>query len=92
VARCLDDGVAPNGARGLIKACPRGFRVASFAEARIPRAIRQARAGGPIAPIAIDYNIALAERAMPERQATVDALHSLPEIGVEAPAMATRSP
>jgi hypothetical protein len=36
-------------------------------------------------PIVIDYNMSLAERAVPEWQATLDALQALPEIGVEAP-------
>jgi pimeloyl-ACP methyl ester carboxylesterase len=49
-------------------------------------AIHQARAAGqPIAPIVADYSMSLAERAVPEWQATLDALQRLPEIGVEAP-------
>jgi len=49
-------------------------------------AIHQALAAGePIAPIVIDYNMSLAERAVPEWQATLDALQALPDIGVEAP-------
>ncbi|MBV6762121.1 alpha/beta hydrolase [Rhodococcus opacus] len=49
-------------------------------------AIHRARAAGePIAPIVIDYNASLAERAVPEWQATLDALQALPEIGAEAP-------
>jgi hypothetical protein len=38
-----------------------------------------------VAPIVIDYNMSLAERAVPEWQATLDALQALPEIGVDAP-------
>ena len=49
------------------------------------RSIRPGRAGEPIAPIVIDYNISLGEREVPEWQATLDALQALPEIGVEAP-------
>jgi hypothetical protein len=49
------------------------------------RSIRPGRAREPIGPIVIDYNISLAERAVPEWRATVDALQALPEIGVEAP-------
>jgi pimeloyl-ACP methyl ester carboxylesterase len=49
-------------------------------------AIHQARAAGePIAPIVIDYSTSLAQRAVPEWQATLDALQALPEFGVEAP-------
>jgi hypothetical protein len=49
-------------------------------------ALRAARAAGePIDPFVIDYNSSLAERAVPEWQATLDALLALPEIGTEAP-------
>ena len=49
-------------------------------------AMLQARAAGePIGPIVADYNTSLAERAVPEWQATIDALQALPEIGTEAP-------
>jgi alpha-beta hydrolase superfamily lysophospholipase len=49
-------------------------------------ALLQARAAGePIGPIIIDYNTSLAERAVPEWQATLDALQALPEISTEAP-------
>ena len=49
-------------------------------------AIHQALAAGePIAPIVIEFNRSLAERAVPEWQATLDALQALPEIGVDAP-------
>src|SRR4029453_15607162 len=48
-------------------------------------ALRQARAAGePIRPIIIEYNSSLAERAVPEWQATIDALQALPEIGTDA--------
>src|SRR4051794_26149526 len=51
-----------------------------------PYAAGRAReAGEPIGPIVIEYNTALAERAVPEWQATLDALQALPEIGTEAP-------
>ncbi|MFD9563843.1 hypothetical protein [Streptomyces sp. NPDC059994] len=52
------------------------------------RGIRSGRAraaGEPIGPIVVDYNSSLAERAVPEWQATLDALQALPEIGTEAP-------
>lgn len=46
---------------------------------------RARREGKPIAPVVIDYNWSLAGRAVPEWQATLDALQALPEIGIEAP-------
>ncbi|AKK30573.1 hypothetical protein [Mycobacterium sp. EPa45] len=49
-------------------------------------AIHQARAaGGPIAPLVIEYGMSLAERAVPEWQRTLDVLQSLPDIGSDAP-------
>jgi pimeloyl-ACP methyl ester carboxylesterase len=39
----------------------------------------------PIGPIIAEYNGSLAQRAVPEWQATLDALQALPEIGPEAP-------
>jgi alpha-beta hydrolase superfamily lysophospholipase len=50
--------------------------------------LQQAMAAGDterVASISVDYGIALAERAVPEWQATLDALRQLPEIGTEAP-------
>jgi alpha-beta hydrolase superfamily lysophospholipase len=41
--------------------------------------------GDPIGPIIAEYNGSLAERAVPEWQATLDALQALPEIGADAP-------
>lgn len=41
--------------------------------------------GEPLAAIIAPFNGSLAERAVPEWQATIDALQSLPEIGAEAP-------
>jgi dienelactone hydrolase len=49
-------------------------------------ALRQARNDGrPIGPIVVEYNSSLAERAVPEWQAAIDALQTLPEIGADAP-------
>jgi dienelactone hydrolase len=49
-------------------------------------ALRRAQAAGePVGPVVADYNASLAERAVPEWQATLDALQALPEIGAEAP-------
>ena len=48
--------------------------------------LRQAMAAGePIGPVSARYGAALAERAVPEWRATLDALQQLPEIGTEAP-------
>jgi dienelactone hydrolase len=47
--------------------------------------MRARAAGEPIGPITVAYNTALTERAVPEWQATLDALQALPEIGTEAP-------
>lgn len=49
-------------------------------------ALQQAMAAGePVAPIVVRYNAHLAERAVPEWQATLDALQELPEIGDGGP-------
>jgi hypothetical protein len=49
-------------------------------------ALQNARAAGePMGPIIAEYNISLAERHVPEWQATLDALQALPDIGPEAP-------
>ncbi|MEV4238325.1 MULTISPECIES: alpha/beta hydrolase [unclassified Nocardia] len=50
---------------------------AAFARAR--------ETGEPMGPIIVDYNTSLAKRAVPEWQATIDALQALPEIGTAAP-------
>ncbi|WP_319450012.1 MULTISPECIES: alpha/beta hydrolase [unclassified Mycobacterium] len=63
-----------------------GDRPRDRQDQRWAESIHQARAAGEwIAPIVIDYSMSLAARAMPEWQATLDALQALPEIGVEAP-------
>lgn len=46
---------------------------------------RAMAAGEPVGPIVVRYNAHLAERAVPEWQATLDALQELPEIGGEGP-------
>jgi pimeloyl-ACP methyl ester carboxylesterase len=49
-------------------------------------ALYEARAAGePEGPVVVRYNLHLAERAVPEWQATLDALQALPEIGTEGP-------
>jgi hypothetical protein len=60
---------------------PRNLRDQQWAEA-----IHQARAlGESIAQIVVDYSWSLAQRAVPEWQATLDALQALPEVGIHAP-------
>ena len=46
---------------------------------------RAMAAGEPVGPIVVRYNAHLAERAVPEWQATLDALQQLPEIGADGP-------
>ena len=46
---------------------------------------RAMRAGEPVGPIVTRYNAHLAERAVPEWRATLDALQELPEIGPDGP-------
>ena len=63
-----------------------GDRPRNRQDQRWVAAIQHARAAGePIAPIVIDYSMSVAERAVPEWRATLNALQALPEIGVEAP-------
>jgi len=61
-------------------------RTAADDEAR--DGMRQAMAAGDIErfeSVSVRYTMSLAERAVPEWQATLDALQDLPEIGTEAP-------
>ena len=46
---------------------------------------RAMAAGEPVGPIVVRYNAHLAERAVPEWRATLDALQQLPEIGAGGP-------
>jgi cephalosporin-C deacetylase-like acetyl esterase len=63
-----------------------GDRPRSAADQQSVTALLEARAAGePIGPIVADYNSSLAERAVPEWQATLDALQTLPEIGADGP-------
>jgi pimeloyl-ACP methyl ester carboxylesterase len=63
-----------------------GDRPRNLQDQQRTEAIHRALAAGqPIAPIVIDYSMSLAQRAVPEWQATLDALQALPEIGVESP-------
>ncbi|HVV09512.1 alpha/beta hydrolase [Amycolatopsis sp.] len=46
---------------------------------------RAMAAGEPVGPIVVPYNLDIAERAVPEWRATLDALQELPEIGAGGP-------
>ncbi|MBO0811999.1 MAG: alpha/beta hydrolase [Microlunatus sp.] len=46
---------------------------------------RAREAGQSLAPVITELNLSLAERAVPEWQATIDALQQLPDIGTAAP-------
>ncbi|MGW2466832.1 alpha/beta hydrolase [Streptomyces bauhiniae] len=46
---------------------------------------RAQAAGAPEAPVVVPYNVRLAEQAVPEYRATLDALQELPEIGTGGP-------
>ncbi|MFJ2958894.1 alpha/beta hydrolase [Streptomyces sp. NPDC087270] len=54
-------------------------------EREIAELYRARAAGEPEGPIVVRYNAHLAERAVPEWRATLDALQTLPEIGEEGP-------
>jgi len=63
-----------------------GERARSQQDQRWVDAMLRARAEGePLAPILAPFNGSLVERAVPEWQATIDGLQSLPEIGADAP-------
>ncbi|MUL85640.1 alpha/beta hydrolase, partial [Mycolicibacterium sp. CBMA 329] len=86
VASALHSVTAYGFTVAAIDAPGHGDRPRNLQDHRWAEAIHQARAAGePIAPIVIDYNMSLAERAVPEWQATLDALQALPEIDAEAP-------
>ncbi|MFD4507979.1 dienelactone hydrolase family protein [Streptomyces sp. NPDC058457] len=57
----------------------------AYDEQEIAALYRAREAGEPEGPIVVRYNAHLAERAVPEWQATLDALQALPEIGAEGP-------
>ena len=69
-----------------IDAPAHGGRPGTEVDERETAALRKAMAAGePVGPIVVRYNLHLAERAVPEWQATLDALRQLPEIGTEGP-------
>ncbi|WP_433685842.1 alpha/beta hydrolase family protein [Nocardia sp. CA-119907] len=63
-----------------------GGRPRTAADEQHIAALRQAQAAGePLGPHVVRIHIDLAERAVPEWQATLDALQQLPQIGAEGP-------
>lgn len=63
-----------------------GDRPRNEQDQRWADALHAARAAGePMDSIIAEFNMSLAERAVPEWQATLDALQALPEIGPDAP-------
>jgi pimeloyl-ACP methyl ester carboxylesterase len=63
-----------------------GGRPRTATDERETAALRQAMAAGePTGPIVVRYNADVAARALPEWQATLDALQELPEIGADGP-------
>ncbi|GHA64672.1 alpha/beta hydrolase [Streptomyces termitum] len=63
-----------------------GDRPRSAEDERDIAALRAAQAAGePEGPVVVPYNARLAERAVPEWRAALDALQELPEIGAEGP-------
>ncbi|KIZ16078.1 dienelactone hydrolase family protein [Streptomyces natalensis] len=57
----------------------------AYDEQEVDAMLRARAAGEPEGPIVVRYNAHLAERAVPEWRATLDALQELPEIGAEGP-------
>ena len=65
-----------------------GNRPRTSEDERVRADLREAMGAGDterVASVTVGYGIALAQRAVPEWQATLDALQELPEIGTEAP-------
>ena len=86
VARARQAVLRDGFAVAAIDAPGHGERPRSAEDRRRVDAMQAARAAGQsMAAIIADYNGSLAERAVPEWQATIDALRALPEIGVDAP-------
>jgi hypothetical protein len=86
VATALHSVAAYGFTVAAIDAPGHGDRPRTLQDERWVEEIHRARAAGePVASIVIDYDLSRAERALPEWQATLDALQALPEIGAEAP-------
>jgi pimeloyl-ACP methyl ester carboxylesterase len=63
-----------------------GGRPRTATDEREIAALRQAMATGePVGPIVVRYNADIAQRAVPEWRATLDAVQELPEIGTDGP-------
>ncbi|MFB7778311.1 dienelactone hydrolase family protein [Streptomyces bauhiniae] len=70
----------------VIDAPGHGDRPRSTEDEEDVAALRRAQAAGaPEAPVVVPYNVRLAEQAVPEYRATLDALQELPEIGTGGP-------
>ena len=77
----------PRFAVAAIDAPGHGDRPRNTQDEQWVEAIHQARAAHEsIAPIVVEYNRSLAERAVPEWQRTIDALQTLPDVDVDADA------
>lgn len=57
----------------------------AYDEQEIAAMERARQAGEPVGPVVVRYNAALAEQAVPEWRATLDALQARPEIGPDGP-------
>ncbi|MFF5403492.1 alpha/beta hydrolase [Streptomyces misionensis] len=70
----------------VIDAPGHGERPRTPTDEREVAALRRAQESGePVGPVVVRYNAHLAERAVPEWRATLDALQRLPEIGARGP-------
>jgi hypothetical protein len=86
VARARQAAVRDGFHVAAIDAPGHGERARSHQDQQWVDAMLRAREKGePLAPIIAPFNGSLVERAVPEWQATIDALQSLPEIGADAP-------
>ncbi|PTR25005.1 hypothetical protein C8K36_107262 [Rhodococcus sp. OK519] len=85
VAGALHSVTADGFTVAAIDAPGHGDRPRNQQDQRWVDAIHRARSTGePLAPIVVEHNMSVAERAVPEWQATLDALQALPEIGADA--------
>ena len=86
VARARQAAVRDGFRGAAIDAPGQGERARTHQDQQWVDAMLRAREKGePLAPIIAPFNGSLVERAVPEWQATIDALQSLPEIGADAP-------
>lgn len=86
VARARDAVVRDGFAVASIDAPGHGDRPRSAEDQQwVERMMAERAAGRPIASVVAGFNASLADRAVPEWQATIDALQELPEIGAGAP-------